>query len=113
MKQVIVVNEALRLPRGKLAAQVAHAAVASLLHTDAASQRAWFEVGMPKIVLACESLAELLALEAKARAAGLPCALIQDAGRTVIAAGTQTCLGIGPASTEALSAITGELKLVR
>ena len=113
MKQVIVVNEALRLPRGKLAAQVAHAAVASLLHADADSQRAWFEVGMPKIVLACDSLAELLALEAKAQAAGLPCALIQDAGRTVVAAGTQTCLGIGPASAEALSAITGELKLVR
>jgi len=113
LKQVIVVNENLNLPRGKLAAQVAHAAVASLLLADSKAQRAWLEVGMPKIVLACDSLAALQALEAKAQDAGLPCALIQDAGRTVLAPGTQTCLGIGPASAEALSAITGELKLVR
>jgi peptidyl-tRNA hydrolase, PTH2 family len=32
MKQVIIVNEALKLPRGKLAAQVAHAALAGFLN---------------------------------------------------------------------------------
>ena len=113
MKQVIVVNEALRLPRGKLAAQVAHAAVSSFLAADSASQRAWLAVGMPKVVLRCNSPDELTELEGKAKAAGLPFALIRDAGRTAVLEGAQTCLGIGPATADALAPITGELKLVR
>lgn len=113
MKQVIVVNEALRLPRGKLAAQVAHAALASFLAADSNAQRVWLSLGMPKVVLRCESPTELAELEAKAEAAGLPCALIRDAGRTVVPEGTVTCLGIGPSSDAALLPLTGELKLVR
>jgi PTH2 family peptidyl-tRNA hydrolase len=112
MKQVIVVNEALRLPRGKLAAQVAHAAVAALLEAPPDNQRHWFAEGMPKVVLRVEDEAELLALEQQALAAGLPTALIRDAGRTVIAPNTPTCVGLGPAEIEALDAVTGTLRLV-
>ena len=113
VKQVIVVNESLRLPPGKLAALVAHAAVAAFLVASTDSQRTWLTVGMPKVVLGCSSLESLTELETKARAANLPVAVIRDAGRTVVAAGTQTCLGIGPASDEAIDSITGELKLIR
>jgi peptidyl-tRNA hydrolase len=112
MKQVIVVNEALRLPRGKLAAQVAHAAVAALLEASPDSQRRWFMEGMPKVVLRVDGEAELLALEAEGIKAGLPTALIRDAGRTVIAPDTPTCVGLGPADIEALDAVTGTLRLV-
>jgi peptidyl-tRNA hydrolase len=112
MKQIIVVNESLKLPRGKLAAQVAHASVAALLEAPTAARRAWLEEGMPKVVLRCESEQELLELEAAAERADLPNALIRDAGHTVVAAGTVTCLGIGPASIEAIDALTGELRLV-
>ena len=112
MKQVIVVNEALRLPRGKLAAQVAHAAVAALLHAPPEAQRAWLQVGMPKVVVRCDSEEELLALEARALAAGVSAALIRDAGRTVVPAGTTTCLGLGPAAEADIDALTGTLKLV-
>ena len=52
---------------------------------------------MPKVVLRCESEQQLLELEAAAEDAGLPSALIRDAGHTVVAAGTVTCLGLGPA----------------
>jgi peptidyl-tRNA hydrolase len=107
-----VVNEALRLPRGKLAAQVAHAAVSSFLAADPRSQAAWLALGMPKVVVACESPEQLESLEAMARNANLPAAPIRDAGRTVVPEGTYTCLGIGPATEEALAPITGELKLV-
>jgi PTH2 family peptidyl-tRNA hydrolase len=113
VKQVIVVNEALKLPRGKLAAQVAHASVAALLETQADARRAWLQSGMPKVVLRCESEQELLALEAAAERGGLPNALIRDAGHTVLDPGTVTCLGLGPAKIEAIDALTGELKLVR
>ena len=60
--RAIVVNEALKLPRGKLAAQVAHASVAALLEATADARRRWLEEGMPKVVLRCESEEELLAL---------------------------------------------------
>ena len=112
MKQVVVVNEALRLPRGKLAAQVAHASVAALLQAPAEAWRAWLEAGMPKVVLRVENEDALRELERLAAAAGLPSALIRDAGRTVLPEGTTTCLGVGPAPIDAIDALTGELKLL-
>ncbi len=113
MKQVIVVDAGLRLPPGKLAAQVAHAAVGAFLAASDQARRAWLAVGMPKVVVRCESAEALAAIEAAARDAGLPCLLVRDAGHTVVAAGTATCLGIGPAESAAIDAITGALKLVR
>lgn len=113
MKQVIVVNEALTLPRGKLAAQVAHAAVAAFLEAEKSAQRRWLEDGMPKVVLRCESEADLLALQAHAESEGLPVAPIRDAGHTVVAPDTLTCIGIGPATTAEIDVITRTLKLVR
>lgn len=113
MKQVIVVNDALKLPPGKLAAQVAHAAVAAFLEASPGAQRSWLANGMPKVVLRCESEDELLAIQAQAQRAKVPVAPIQDAGHTVVAAGTLTCVGIGPAHVDQIDAITGGLKLVR
>jgi len=113
MKQVILVNEQLNLPRGKLAAQVAHASVASLLSTPAEDQREWFGSGMPKVVLAVDNEEALIAYSEKARKAELPAQIIRDAGRTVVEAGTITCLGIGPAAAEAVDEITGALSLLR
>jgi peptidyl-tRNA hydrolase, PTH2 family len=112
VKQVIVVNEALNLPPGKLAAQVAHAAVGALVGAEPALQRAWFENGMPKIVLRCGSEATLLAILEQAQAAGLPSLLIRDAGRTVVQAGTATCVGIGPELAEKIDVVTGKLNLL-
>lgn len=112
MKQVIVVNQSLKLPRGKLAAQVAHGAVAAFLQSGAAARRAWLAEGMPKVVLAVPDAEALLRLEALAAGRGIPHSLIRDAGRTVIPEGTITCLGLGPAPDEALDELTGELKLL-
>jgi peptidyl-tRNA hydrolase, PTH2 family len=113
IKQIIVVNEALQLPRGKLAAQVAHAAVAAFLESSKEIQRRWLEEGMPKVVLRCDSAEALLALHAQAESANVPVADIRDAGHTVVAADTLTCVGIGPASADLIDSITGGLKLVR
>jgi len=113
VKQVIVVNESLKLPRGKLAAQVAHAAVAAFLQASAEAQRVWRAQGMPKVVLKSESADEVMQLEQAAQQRGIPAYLIRDAGKTVVPAGTITCLGLGPASEDQLDELTGELKLVR
>jgi len=112
MKQVIVVNESLVLPAGKLAAQVAHAAVAAFLEAPGPAQQAWLNEGMPKVVVAVRSEAGLLALVKQATEARIPAALIRDAGRTVIAAGTVTCLGLGPATASEIDKITGALPLL-
>ena len=113
MKQVIVVNDSLKLPPGKLAAQVAHAEVAAFLEASSDSRRRWLSVGMPKVVVRCDSEEQLLALQAQAERAKLPVAPIRDAGHTVVAAGTLTCIGFGPAPSEQLDTITGALKLAR
>ena len=113
MKQVIVVNESLQLPCGKLAAQVAHAAIGAFLEASREDQAQWLSSGMAKVVLACESDSALQALHELAQAAGLPVFLVADAGRTVIPSGTVTCLGIGPAPDRVIGPVTRELKLLR
>jgi len=51
-------------------------------------------------------------LEAAARQRGIPACLVIDGGRTVVPAGTVTCLGLGPAEGTALDELTGTLKLL-
>lgn len=111
MKQVIVVNQALGLPPGKMAAQVAHAAVGAFLAARRELQVAWLEAGMPKVVVQCPSEADLLSLLARAQEAGLAAMLVRDAGRTVVQAGTATCVGIGPGRAQDIDPITGDLDL--
>ncbi len=84
----------------------------ALVRAGREAQIAWFEVGMPKIVVQCASDEELQALVAKAEAARLPSMLVRDAGKTVVQAGTATCLGIGPAPAREIDPITGALALV-
>lgn len=101
------------MPRGKLAAQVAHAAVGSFIAASAEAQQAWLNNGMPKIVLKVDDEADLIRLYDLALGQNIPAQLIKDAGRTVIPKGTLTCLGLGPASSNELDELTGELKLLR
>jgi peptidyl-tRNA hydrolase len=112
MKQVIVVDRSLALPKGKLAAQVAHAAVGAFVAASAQAQIAWLQVGMPKIVVYAADTDALVQLEARARQQHIPVCLVHDAGRTVLPSGTITCLGLGPAPAKTLDQLTGELPLV-
>jgi peptidyl-tRNA hydrolase, PTH2 family len=112
MKQIIVVNQSLKLPKGKLAAQAAHAAVAAFIEASDDVRVIWLEEGMPKVVLQASDEAELHRLLDLAQQHGIPAALIEDAGRTVVPEGTVTCLGLGPAPDEDIDRLTGELKLL-
>jgi len=113
IKQIIVVNESLKLPRGKLAAQVAHAAVAAFLEASEGAKQMWLAAGMPKVVLSIDSAELLTELEREANCRGIPAYMVADAGRTVVPAGTITCLGLGPADADELNELTGGLKLLR
>lgn len=109
-KQVILVRQELKLPKGKLAAQVSHASVNALLKSHKDDIKKWKEQGMKKIVLKVKDLDELIKYKMKAEDAGLVVALIEDAGLTVIEPGTVTCLGIGPDDEKKIDKVTGHLK---
>ncbi len=51
-------------------------------------------------------------LEAKAASLGMPTYIVHDAGRTQIAAGSQTVLAIGPAPKSDIDKVTGSLRLL-
>ncbi len=110
MKQVIVVRSDLKLGKGKLAGQVAHAAISAAEKSK--WKKDWMTLGQKKTVLKCANLEELLSIYEQAKRSNLPAELISDAGKTQIPAGTTTCAGIGPAPEELIDKITGNLKLL-
>ncbi len=111
-KQVIVVRADLKLPKGKLAGQVAHAAVEAVFRSEEDNVKHWHLEGQKKVVVKVKDEKELLAVLQQAKDAKLVAALISDAGLTAIAPGTKTCIGIGPDKEDKIDKITGMLKLV-
>ncbi len=111
-KQCLIVREDLKLSRGKVAVQVAHAAIEAYERADEKTREAWRAEGQKKVALKVNSLAELMGLKTKAESMGFACALIRDAGLTEVPPGTITALGIGPDMAEKLDSITRDLKLL-
>ena len=112
MKQVILVRADLKLPSGKLAAQVAHAAVEAVLKSSKSKVDEWHNEGMKKVVLEVKDLDELKKYQQLAKAEKLVASLITDAGHTVVEPGTVTCLGIGPDEDSKIDKVTGKLKMI-
>ena len=114
-KMVIVTRSNLPLSAGKLAAQVSHAAVECTLLTKK-NKSEWFSKwqreGAKKVVVKVESLEEFFSLKEKAEQLGICTVIISDAGYTEIPEGTQTVLGIGPAPSNLIDQVTGELPLL-
>ncbi len=114
-KLVVVVRTDLGLSKGKLAVQVAHAAVNCAMRSRTSQRKAydeWYRTGQRKIVAKVGSVRELLELKSMAEAKGLVTSLVTDAGLTQVPAGTTTCLGIGPALEGTVDPLTGHLGLV-
>lgn len=108
-KQVIVLRTDLKMGKGKLVAQGAHASLQAYKKTSSAARAAWEAAGSKKIVVKVSSKRELFALVAKAKR--LPHAVIRDAGLTQTKPGDVTALGIGPVSEGKLRFTEG-LKLL-
>lgn len=113
MKQVIVVRTDLNMSKGKLAVQVAHAAVFAAFeaykkYTNWFNE--WWNSGQKKVVLKASSGKELMELYEKAANSNLPAVVIADAGLTELPPGTITAVAIGPAPSEEIDKITGHLK---
>ncbi len=114
-KLAVVVRDDLELSRGKMAVQVAHAAVSCALKARRGKVNwfnAWLEEGQRKVVLRAAGLEELNELMARARSLGLTAELVSDAGLTEVPPGTTTCLGVGPGPEELVDRVTGQLRLV-
>ncbi|WP_455392722.1 peptidyl-tRNA hydrolase Pth2 [[Eubacterium] cellulosolvens] len=114
-KLVIVVRDDLTLSTGKLAVQVAHAAVNCALITKKDNNKwfsAWHREGQKKVVVRGFDLEQLHELKYRAKELNLAASLIVDAGLTEVPPETVTCLGIGPGPNEIVDKITGELKLL-
>lgn len=111
-KQVILIRQDLKLPKGKLAAQASHASVEAVLKSDPKLIKAWRSEGMAKIVLKVKDEKELVKYFQQAKDSNLTASLITDAGKTVVAPGTKTAVAIGPDQMEKIDKITGHLPLL-
>jgi len=125
-KQVIVMRKDLGMRKGKMIAQGAHASLKVLLDAGALDPdtnvftiplspalSAWLGGRFTKVCVSVSSEAELDEIVARARAAGVPCALIVDAGLTEFhGVPTRTCCAVGPAWVDEVDAITGALPLL-
>ncbi|XP_069827902.1 peptidyl-tRNA hydrolase 2, mitochondrial [Dendropsophus ebraccatus] len=113
-KMVLVVRNDLKMGKGKVAAQCSHAAVSAykqLQRRNPELLKQWEYCGQPKVVVKAPDEGALVELLSQAKQLGLAISLIQDAGRTQIAPGSRTVLGVGPGPANLIDQVTGHLKL--
>lgn len=130
VKQVLVVRKDLKMRKGKIGAQCAHAAMKVMLDlcsrtVDADGHRIlkfeygnytawqrWLETGSAKVCVYVDSEEQLLDIYKQAKDAGLPASLIVDAGKTEFGGvPTRTVVAVGPAWVEDVDEITRDLPL--
>jgi peptidyl-tRNA hydrolase, PTH2 family len=130
-KMIIVMRKDLNMRKGKMIAQGCHAGLkiffdriktikpegispSSLLEISVTPEMLeWVQGLYGKICVSVNSEAELLEIDQKAKEAGLPVTLIEDAGLTEFKGiPTKTCLAIGPDDSEKIDKITGHLPLL-
>jgi PTH2 family peptidyl-tRNA hydrolase len=112
LKQVIIVRTDLKMGKGKIATQCAHASIASFLKSDSNDKEKWLNEGMKKVVLKVSSEKEIKEIFRQVKKEKLACEIIVDAGLTQLEPGTITALGIGPIEDKKIDKITGKLKLL-
>ncbi len=128
-KQVIVIRKDLKMRKGKMVAQGAHASMKAILDEGYVQRD---EHGLPtyvvpmsnemddwlagiftKVCVSVDSEDELLDIYEQAKYQGMCCSLIQDVGKTEFkGVPTYTAVAVGPAEVEIVNTITGHLKLL-
>ena len=114
-KMVIIMRADLKLSKGKIAAQAAHAAVNCAFASkknDSKTFDKWYSEGQRKVVLKVPDLQTLFEIKVMADVQNVTNSIIADAGRTEIPAGTITCMGLGPGKGTDIDKITGELQML-
>jgi peptidyl-tRNA hydrolase, PTH2 family len=114
-KQALIVRLDLKIGRGKIAVQCAHAAVTAAEEARLRFPewwRHWMDEGQAKIALKVPDLDAIMKLENEAKVRHFPFHLVRDKGLTQVQPGTITCLGVGPAPSHVLDSLTGDLPLL-
>ena len=104
-KQLILVRHDLQLPKGKLGAQCAHAAVEAAWRAAKEDVKRWREEGMAKIVLKVADEKELLKQVQRAKDAGFTTAMITDAGYALLAGSASSWLRTRMRATRTVSGV--------
>ena len=112
MKQVIIVRMDLKMDKGKLSVQVAHASVEAVLQSPKEKVKDWRADGMKKVALKVLGLKDLYKYKQQAEELDITTALITDAGKTFFDKPTVTCLAIGPDKDEKIDRVTAHLKML-
>ena len=115
LKMVFVVNHALKMGKGNIAAQVGHAAVKATLKSGEVRPElldAWLSTGQKKICVKANDSSHIEEIEKQANQLKILSVKINDAGHTQIPSGSLTVLALGPDEEEKLDELTGELKLL-
>ena len=120
-KMVLLIREDLNMSSGKVAAQCSHAAVGlfqRLISEEYRSSpsvqknlKAWIDEGQKKVCLSIANTETLEDLRASFSMKRIPYFVVEDAGRTEVAYGTETVMAVGPCENEVLDRVTGKLRL--
>ncbi|EGW34470.1 uncharacterized protein SPAPADRAFT_59893 [Spathaspora passalidarum NRRL Y-27907] len=120
VRMTLIVRQDLKMGKGKAAAQCSHATLAlykkitnpnSPAYNPEMVRRWEYGNGQAKITLQVPDQEGMDMLYAQAISLGINAYIVHDAGRTQIAAGSATVLGLGPAPKSIIDQITSELKL--
>lgn len=115
LKMWLAVRTDLEMPPGKLAAQAGHGFTMALLkamQSAPETAQAYLSAAHTKVVCRIGAEGGLRRIEQEATEAGIPCALITDAGRTVFGHPTATVCAFGPARREDLPKFLKDLQLL-
>lgn len=124
VKQVIVIRKDLNMRKGKIASQAAHASMKVFLdYSNIVKSELkvslnddminWLSGSFTKIVVSVDSEEELKGVYSKSLENCIPCSIIKDNGDTEFGGvPTYTAVAIGPAKSELINEITGNLKLL-
>ena len=117
VKQVIIIRKDLKMSKGKLAVQAAHAAVLgsiSVINSDQTIFAAWIAAGMTKICVYVNSEKEMMDLYSRFINSGIPTVYVTDAGKTEFnGVPTRTCIAVGPWDNLLIDKFTKTLQLVK
>jgi len=97
----IILRKEVKMGKGKFCTQAAHAAT-SLLPEQG---KHWDFSERPAEIWSAKGEANLIGLYSKARKMNLNASIIRDAGKTQIAAGTLTAIGLGPVNEAVFDAL--------